>query len=320
MSLGTWWRRRTENERLAIALGLEASLVVGIIVAARNTRASRLTTWVRPLRPLQNLLGFDSEESDEEEPPGIVYDEVGPCRTTPHPWSVPEAVSSPGPLVGSQGEEYCVPPADLEPDPQTDVAFAEGGSRPQWPLATEDPHKLEVSYKDVRGLWHGNWARRFGASRTTTVKETGETYKRNHVGIDLFADPGDLVLVPEDGEVIAALPFYEGTGAVYIRTDSGVVVNLGEVQEGSWKKFGIRTGDLSANPPRVLAGQPIAIVGRSDEGSHMLHFETYDDGVTVDAIRHKKMQWRKGDPAPQHILDPSRYLVRAQRVRYEQLA
>jgi len=68
------------------------------------------------------------------------------------------------------------------------------------------------------------------------------------------------------------------------------------------------------------AGQPVAVVGLSDEGSHMLHLETYDDAVNVDAIRAGKMRWRKGQSAPKYILDPTRYLVRAQRVRYEQLA
>ncbi len=322
MASRTWWKRRTENQRLAMALGFEATLVVGGVLVVRSTWPARaLQPWVPKLRLPINLPGFDSEDDDEPEPEGIVYDEVGPCRTTPHPWAVSPVSSTMLSQGAKTSEEYCVPPADLEPEPQTDVPFAEGGSRPQWPVATSDDHKLQVSYKDVRGLWHGRYARRFGAVRKTTNEETGESYQRHHVGIDLFADPGDLVLAPEDGEVIAALPFYKGTGAVYLRTKSGIVVNLGEVEEGSWKTFGLRTADYEkeGRPREVLAGQPVAIVGTSNDGSHMLHVETYDDDVTTEMIRRGDMQWRKGDPAPAHVLDPTRYLVRAQRVRYEEI-
>lgn len=269
--------------------------------------------WPR-LHP--DLLGFDEEESDEPEPEGIVYDDEGPCRTVPQPWNV--AVSS-SPIASKVGEEFCVPPSELEPQAKTDVVFAEGGVRPKWPLATKDDDKLRVSYEDVRGKWHGRWGRNFGASRKST-DENGNTYHRVHVGVDLFADPGDVVLAPEDGVVIATLPFYKGTGALYLRTDSGLVINLGEIEEGSWRKFGIGTGDLEKKGGhRVVAGQPVAKVGRSNDGSHMLHLETYDNAATVDEIRNKKMRWIAGDDAPEKVLDPTRYLVRAQRVRYEEL-
>jgi murein DD-endopeptidase MepM/ murein hydrolase activator NlpD len=303
-----------------IGIVVASGLALGGIVAWRQPRASiakrLIPRW--PWLSAPNLAGFDEEESDEPEPEGIVYDDEGPCRTQPTPWAVPVAVSSagPGPKVG---EEFCVPPSDLEPRSKTDVTFAEGGVRPKWPLATKDDHKLKVSYEDVRGKWHGKWGRHMGASRTST-DEHGNKYKRVHVGVDLFADPGDVVLAPEDGTVIATLPFYRGTGALYLRTDSGIVVNLGEIEEGSWRKFGIGTGDLeSKGGHRVAAGQPVAKVGRSNDGSHMLHVETYDNAATVDEIRHKKMRWLAGDDPPEKVLDPTRYLVRAQRVRYEEI-
>jgi hypothetical protein len=49
----------------------------------------------------------------------------------------------------------------------------------------------------------------------------------------------------------------------------------------------------------------------------MLHLETYAADTTTDEIRQEKMRWIVGDPPPAKVLDPTRYLVRAQRVHYE---
>lgn len=304
------------RQKLVIAAVVGAA--AGATIAWRRDEVRRVAGRMFPSWPRlhPDLLGFDEEESDEEEPEGIVYDDddEGPCRTVPAPWNVPVSSSPMGPKVG---EEFCVPPSDLEPVQRTRVPFAEGGLRPHWPLATDDPLKLKVSYQDVRDLYHGRYGRMFGASRKST-DEHGNTYKRVHVGVDLFADPGDIVLAPEDGTVIAALPFYKGLGALYLRTDSGLVVNLGEIEDGSWRKFGIGSGDLEKKGGhRVVAGQPVAKVGTSNDGSHMLHVETYDNAATVDEIRQKKMRWLAGDDPPEKVLDPTRYLVRARQVQFE---
>lgn len=284
-------------------IALPTALVVLVGCTSSDPRARRLRRALDVFpRPRLDLLGFDEGDADAE-PEGLEYDDEPPCRQAP--------VSS-GPQ-GADDAEFCVPPSELEPLAKTDRPFAAGGARPVWPLDTHDDDKLRVSYEDVRGKWHGKWGREFGAKRTTT-NEDGSKYRRVHVGVDLFADPGDVVVAPEDGEVIAALPFYKGTGAVYLLTDSGIVVNLGEVAEGSWTKYGIPTG---VDRTRVHAGDAVAKVGKSDDGSHMLHVETYRSDVTTDEIRQGRMRWRVGDDPPAKVLDPTRYLVRAQRVFYE---
>lgn len=296
------WRDRSVRSRAMMILAAELVAIAGGAWAMQ--RAARVG-YLFPRFPKLHfdLPGFDSEDVGESEPDGIVYDNEPPCREAP--------VS-----IGMQGStEFCLPPADLEPIAKTDVGFAHGGDRPIWPLVTDDDDKLRVSYQDVRGLWHGKWGRHFSAKRKSTDPDTGQTYQRVHVGVDLFADPGDVVAAPESGEVIAALPFYKGTGAVYLRTDSGIVVNLGELALGSWRDFGIPSG--VEHGTRVLAGQPLARVGKSDEGSHMLHFEAYADDVTTDEIRQGKMRWIAGDDPPAKLFDPTRYLVRAQRAYYE---
>jgi len=288
------WRDLSPGERIGVVAFPLA--IVGLACTSRDTRALR--RWITAPNLTFNLLGFDEGEADEE-PPGLEYDDEPPCRPAPQ---------------SMQGGEFCLPPADLEPLAKTDRPFAVGGDRPVWPLRTHDDDKLRVSYEDVREKWHGKWGRHFGAKRTSTNEKTGETYQRIHVGVDLFADPGDVVVVPEDGEVIAALPFYKGTGAVYLLTDSGLIVNLGEVAEGSWTQFGIPSG---VGNTVVHAGDAVAKVGKSDDGSHMLHVETYRPDTTTDEIRQGKMRWIAGDEPPAKVLDPTRYLVRAQRVFYE---
>lgn len=294
------WRDLSKQERVGALLFPVA--IVGLACTSRD-RANLRRLFLPFPRSRLNLLGLD-EGTPDPEPEGLEYDDEPPCREVP---------VSAGPMGPMQGEEFCVPASDLEPQAHTDLPFAAGGARPVWPLKTHDDDKLRVSYEDVRGKWHGKWGREFGAKRTS-VDEGGNEYRRVHVGVDLFADPGDVVVAPEDGDVIAALPFYKGTGALYLLTDSGIIVNMGEIADRSWTKFGIPSG---IETTRVHAGDPIAKVGKSSDGSHMLHVETYRADTTTDEIRKGAMRWRVGDDPPAKVLDPTRYLVRAQRVFYE---
>lgn len=292
-------------------------VVAGVLIYGdrQQKKARRLQRGFKKLPSLWDIEDFEDEgEADEPEPADLQYaDDDVPCRLPEHPWQMTGPVSY-GPLVGADSGGYCMPPADLAPAPKTEVAFAGGAKRPGWPLDTSSDERLKVSYKDVKSLFHGRWGREFGATRKSK-DDDGREYKRVHVGMDLFAEPGDVVYATEPGEVVATLPFYKGTGAVYVKHDSGLIVNYGEIEKGSWKDFGVKTGIGTGQ--RVEQGQPIARVGVSDDGSHMLHLETYQPYVTVDEIRKKKMRWYAGDSPPVGVLDPTLYLVRARQVAYE---
>lgn len=307
MVLKDWWHRRSLWEQALLIA------VPGIGIGAGLSRLMRPIVWpsspnkYTPIQELPGLLDYESEDAPEPEPPGIQYDAYDTPCVSPHPDSVAFYQERSG------DEEFCTPPADLEPRRQTEVEFAEGGLRPKWPLDTTVNRKLQVSYEDVRGLWHGRWGRHFGAPRN---REGGG--KRVHVAVDLFASPGDVVLATEPGEIIAALPFYKATSAVYVKTDSGLIVNYGELTPRSWREFGIKDGVGTGQ--RIEAGAPLGRVGLSNDGSFMLHIETYDpESTTVDKIRKGEMQWNKGEDPPLGILDPTRYLVRAQRVKREEM-
>jgi hypothetical protein len=306
---GNAWRRLPLGAKIAaiVVPGVTLGVAAGYLRERRRTFLPGLgwsPAW--PLPGITDLLDY-VDEPDEEEPADIQYaDDTGPCVPPPQPWDVPVA-------AGFEGDEgFCVPESDLEPIKKTEVTFAAGANRPRWPIQTTDKRKLQVSYQDVRKLWHGRWGRHFGASRK------GKKGPRIHAGVDLFADPGDVVLAVEDGEILAALPFYEGTGAVYQKTDSGIVINYGEIERGSWTEFGIPNGIETGH--RVKVGDPIGRIGLSDTGSHMLHIETYASDVTLDEIRGGDLQWPAGTEPPVHLLDPTRYLVRAQRVHAEEMA
>jgi murein DD-endopeptidase MepM/ murein hydrolase activator NlpD len=234
----------------------------------------------------RDLSGMDHDETDEEPPLGLAFDDRAPC-------------AMPGAPQGDEEGGYCVPPADLEPKPRTSRPLAEGGPNPLWPVLVKDERKVRVAYEDVHSIFHGRWGRHFGSSR-----KGSDGIQRFHAGIDLSAVPGDKVVAMEDGEVIAILPFHLGSWAVYVRNDSGIVVNYGEVEKNSWT---VRVGD------RVSAGQVLARIGTMYGGSSMLHLETYAPGTPVSDIREGEMRWTKDEPAPDSLLDPSRYLVRAQR-------
>jgi murein DD-endopeptidase MepM/ murein hydrolase activator NlpD len=170
------------------------------------------------------------------------------------------------------------------------VPFASGG-RPIWPIApgSTHPRKFQVPYRDADGKWHGNMARAFRASRS----------ERFHAGVDLYANGGDVLLAPEDGVVVGRQPFLNGTGALLLQLDSGIVVLLGETRMGGAGEFGIDVGS------RVRQGQPLTRVGVTNAGSHMLHLETYRAGTKHNS------PWYKNRPPPANLLDPTEWMLQA---------
>ena len=186
-------------------------------------------------------------------------------------------------------------PGVVEPRQVKGVPFALGGKRPVWPVISSSSRGNEVAYADINGDPHGNWERRFGANRDD----------HTHAGVDLYANNGDILVATENGTIIGAQTFHLGTDALLLQTDSGIVILYGEADPKSWKEFGIAKGS------RVRAGQPIARVGCmvgtwKNCDSHMLHLETYIAGTE------QNKRWT-GSP-PFGLLDPTRYLLRAQPV------
>lgn len=205
------------------------------------------------------------------------------------PWLLVPAVGVVAWVVGSRlgnrfGRYPFPPPIDRG------VPFARGGS-PVWPISPNSTHRQRyaVSYKDAAGKWHARAARAFRADRGA----------RWHVGVDLFANGGDVVLAPEDGVVVGRQPFLNGTGAMLLQLDSGPVVLLGETKMGGAGEFGVGLGT------RVRRGQPLTRVGVTNAGSHMLHVEMYAPGTT------KNTPWYKNRARPPQILDPTDWLLRA---------
>jgi hypothetical protein len=111
----------------------------------------------------------------------------------------------------------------------------------------------------------------------------------------------------ESGKIIAIdwftgpsinMPWWNDTRAVYIEGESGVF-NYGEIQELPGLKVGdsIERGQYIGYVLTVLRkykGRPMS----------MLHLELYDHGY-VDTWR----EWKIGDPKPEHLKDPTDYLI-----------
>lgn len=227
----------------------------------------------------------------------------------------------------------CQPPWDLEPEQRTSAPFAEPGTgtpgthvpstdapgimpAPLWPIDTKHEHKVRVSYRDVRGKWHGLWGYHIGSKRrgAKSKKDKGKIIRRHHAGVDLYADEGDKVLAAEDGEVIAMFPFHHGTWSMYVRNRDGKIINYGELAKDSWVEFGFPLRVIENETPTVMveAGQTLGRIGVQKGGGTMLHFETYAPEVMLARIRAGKMKWDYGKTAPPGLLDPSKYLVAAQ--------
>lgn len=103
-------------------------------------------------------------------------------------------------------------------------------------------------------------AREFGANRAGG--------KRKHAGCDLKAPVGTEIFCIADGKVIRGpYFFYEGTYALEVQHQDGMVVRYGEILAKSPK--GISEG------AQVKQGQLIAFVGRLNSDNSMLHLEMY---------------------------------------------
>lgn len=169
------------------------------------------------------------------------------------------------------------------------VPMARGSSRPLWPLKDGAP---QTSFKSSAS---------FGAPRTSGSS-------RWHVGIDIPARRGDLVVAMEDGVLVCKGNTCEqgwmgpDAKAVLVQHDSGLVVLYGALIPGSYKEFGLGLGS------RVKRGDPIGRVGTYPAGTSMLHLETYAKGTVDNA------PWYQGKPPPPEVLNPTDYLRLAAQV------
>jgi murein DD-endopeptidase MepM/ murein hydrolase activator NlpD len=136
-------------------------------------------------------------------------------------------------------------------------------------------------------LAYNTGGRRYGANRSNGT--------RKHAGCDLIAPIGTPIRAVEDGTVQAFYFFYHDTYALEV--DHGeFTVRYGEVTRRL--PAGIRVG------ARVMRGQHIANVGRLSGGSHMLHFEMYDNSASGPlTVRRNPPFQRRSD-----LIDPTPYL------------
>lgn len=179
--------------------------------------------------------------------------------------------------------------------PVESVPTARGSDRPLWPLKDA---KTQTTFKSSAS---------FGAVRTTGSE-------RWHVGIDIPAKRGDVVVAMEDGVIVCKGNTCEqgwmgaDAKAVLIQHDSGLVVLYGALIPGSYKEFGLGPGS------RVKRGDPLGRIGTYPAGTSMLHLETYAQGTTSNA------PWYQGKPPPPEVLNPTDYLRLAAQVTEDERA
>jgi len=202
-------------------------------------------------------------------------------------------------------------PTDPRP---TACPFAPAVSGGVWPVITDHPHRLLVTYLDRAGTYHyaGNdpreRARRFAAYRK------GKNGPRYHCGIDLYGRDGDPVRAIADGVIVRNFGAFrrgvrpDGTPWLVRRilVDHGaIVVGYGEVMpiDGVPDTHTARGRAILAPEARtvVRAGEVFAAI-RKQRVSSMLHLEVYRAGTTQGA------QWLTRRP-PVQLLDPSLLLL-----------
>jgi murein DD-endopeptidase MepM/ murein hydrolase activator NlpD len=104
-----------------------------------------------------------------------------------------------------------------EPLQENGIEFAEPSpSAIHWPIRTRDRRGREVAYRGKDNVIYGSNARRFLADRSPD---------RYHVGVDLWAESGDVVVACEDGKIVNHYHFYNGVHALIVQCDSGLVIS-----------------------------------------------------------------------------------------------
>lgn len=180
-----------------------------------------------------------------------------------------------------------------EPTAVGDAPFAYApSSAVAWPIETDHENRLVVSYASVGGVQFGDPVRAFYARRHDD-QDGLPGLDRHHVGVDLYGRTGEYVRACENGVIVNIHPFLKPTVALLVRCESGLVINYGEVAEGSSKELGLEIGSP------VAAGQRIARIG----ATAMCHFEIYTGKTTQTA------RWPWGEPRPTNVLNPTRYLL-----------
>jgi murein DD-endopeptidase MepM/ murein hydrolase activator NlpD len=210
--------------------------------------------------------------------------------------------------VVTGGEWANVPPAaktwETTGDPaSTGAALFAPATGLYWPVRNpKGYYGRAVCFKGTDGKGYGTKSgshmREFLAGRPATAKDPD----RYHAGIDVFGDYHDTIVACEAGTVVNLYPFYPKdhplVWCLLVQGNSGTVINYGEVDPASLKKYGIKKGMT------VVAGQPIAEVGRMVQDS-MLHFETYPAGTKAN-ISYKKSS---GEGFLKNYLNPTQYLL-----------
>ncbi|MCA1829289.1 MAG: M23 family metallopeptidase [Myxococcales bacterium] len=218
----------------------------------------------------------------------------------------PQEHDKPPPVTG--GEWANVPPAaDAWADPGIDpkatgAALFAPATGLYWPVRNPKNHYgRAVCFigSDGKGYGVGKSA---GGRNFLAGRPADGNPDRFHAGIDVFGDHHDVIVACEAGTVVNVYPFYPNdkplVWCLIVQHDSGVVINYGEVDPASLKKYGMKKG------VKVQPGQPIAEVGRMVQDS-MLHFETYPAG-TKQNISYKKSQ---GEAFLKNYFNPTQYLL-----------
>lgn len=257
------------------------------------------------LEPWEREVGAESALTEHGEditptPPGTIQFSGHPEAHCP-----PEQPDKASFFEGADPEPaFCIPDPFVVPEYRPREEHAPWPTLPAsstWPVQTKHGLRLVTSYFTEDGKLRGRWGRQFGAGR--------EDDADRHAGVDLAGEEGDIVVAPQAGTIVAILPFYHGTWAVYLRTADDNIINLGEIRKLSWREFGIKPG------MQVEEGQPVARIGLMRK-STMLHVEIYDgtgvsDEDLVKAIRSGYFQWPAEKEPPAGLLDPSPYLLQA---------
>ena len=223
-----------------------------------------------------------------------------------HDQPAPAHDDPPRPLV-TGGEWADVPPAaapwagpGVDPKPNGTALFAPPSGL-YWPVRNpKSAYGRAVSYlgADNKGYGFGKGTsdRHFLAGRPAGGND------RFHAGIDVYGDHHDIIVACEAGIIVNQYLFYPNdnplVSCLIVQHDSGVVINYGEVEPASLKKYGMKKG------VRVQPGQPIAEVGRMVHDS-MLHFETYPSGQTHNI----SLKQDKAASLLRSIYNPTQYLL-----------